>query len=463
MAATTGDRAAASEYWASTIANWGTEELGAEFALLKKDIIKEYGEDNIRKSWLEVTTALAREAETIASRGSSIIPVVDASELDKLSDLVINEIKHRGSVVIRNVVEQDEAQKLHKELDEYLSTNKEDIGSRPPGNPWLFDAFFSPVQHKVRTHPRNLQAQRFLNNLWTGYSPEETQPDPLLYVDALRHRRPGGHSSTVQPHIDAGSLDRWADDNYRKFYEPVFQGKPFDYNPFDIHKRNLANQAKFPGRSQCSAFRTFQGWVALSPTGEEFGRSSLAVFPDLKLAQAYVLLRPFFKPPSGDETSLDPASWVLDDSASFPGSVKGLSQRVLTGTHPHLRLEETLTLIPRVNPGDAVFWHSDVIHAVDPANNTDEIATVLYIPAVPLTRNNVSYIKKQRDALLADGQTPPDFIIRVGDVKEARLKGWLDHSAALRNNPEGRQAYGLEKLQGSAPIVNWANELLGLS
>ncbi|KAL4925246.1 uncharacterized protein BDV17DRAFT_294641 [Aspergillus undulatus] len=463
MAPTPKDREEASRYWATAIAGQGAEALGEEFEQLKKQIIQQYGEQNLRKSWLEVTSALAKEAETIVSQGSSIIPIVDASELNQLPTAIIDEIKQRGTVVIRNVLSSEYAQELQRQLDEYLRVNKEDIGSRPAENPWLFDTFFNPIQHKVRTNPRNLQAQLFLNSLWTGYTPDEAQPDPLIYVDALRHRRPGGHSSTVQPHIDAGSLDRWADDNYRHFYEPVFQGEPLAYDPFDIHKRNRANQAKFPGRSQCSAFRTFQGWTALSSSGEEFGRSSLAVYPNLKLAQAYVLLRPFFKPPPDNEASLDPTSWVLDESDSFPGSVKGLSQRVLTGTHPHLRLEETLTLTPRINPGDAVFWHSDVIHAVDPANNTDETATVLYIPAVPLTHNNVAYLKKQRDSLLANAQTPPDFLIRVGDLQEGRLKGWKDHSIAIGDNLEGRRAYGLEKLQGSAVIVKWANEVLGFS
>lgn len=33
--------------------------------------------------------------------------------------------------------------------------------------------------------------------------------------------------------------------------------------------------------------------------------------------------------------------------------------------HPHLRLEATMTAAPKVYPGDAVFWHCDVIHAVE--------------------------------------------------------------------------------------------------
>ena len=33
--------------------------------------------------------------------------------------------------------------------------------------------------------------------------------------------------------------------------------------------------------------------------------------------------------------------------------------------HPHLRLDECLVSVPKVYPGDTVYWHCDVIHAVE--------------------------------------------------------------------------------------------------
>ena len=33
--------------------------------------------------------------------------------------------------------------------------------------------------------------------------------------------------------------------------------------------------------------------------------------------------------------------------------------------HPHLRLDECMVSVPKVNPGDTVYWHCDVIHAVE--------------------------------------------------------------------------------------------------
>jgi len=33
--------------------------------------------------------------------------------------------------------------------------------------------------------------------------------------------------------------------------------------------------------------------------------------------------------------------------------------------HPHLRLNECMVSVPKVNPGDTVFWHCDVVHSVE--------------------------------------------------------------------------------------------------
>ena len=60
----------------------------------------------------------------------------------------------------------------------------------------------------------------------------------------------------------------------------------------------------------------------------------------------------------------------IDISTSdFPGTslVDGhyAGLRPTPELHPHLRLDESLVSVPKVNPGDTVFWHADVIHAVE--------------------------------------------------------------------------------------------------
>ena len=34
-------------------------------------------------------------------------------------------------------------------------------------------------------------------------------------------------------------------------------------------------------------------------------------------------------------------------------------------SHPHMRLDQCMVSVPKVNPGDTVFWHCDVVHAVE--------------------------------------------------------------------------------------------------
>ena len=86
------------------------------------------------------------------------------------------------------------------------------------------------------------------------------------------------------------------------------------------------------------------------------------VYPNLNCAIAYVMLRPFFQPPLEKGADImDPHTWTLnEDDGWFPGTFKEQSQRLSRSSHPHLRLEECLVHMPRVKPGDTVWWHCDV-------------------------------------------------------------------------------------------------------
>lgn len=145
------------------------------------------------------------------------------------------------------------------------------------------------------------------------------------------------------------------------------------------------------------------------------------------------MLRPFFRPgPAGGE-------WELDlESSSFPGSVPGKGQELNEETHPHLRLGETMTSIPEIQPGDQVYWHCDTVHSVEQLHGGQKDSSVFYIPAVPLSVRNASYIRDQR-ANFVHGLPAPDF---PGGSGESTFTGRA--TAQDITGSQGRRVLGLE-------------------
>ena len=92
----------------------------------------------------------------------------------------------------------------------------------------------------------------------------------------------------------------------------------------------------------------------MSTTGP--GEGTLRVAPLLKLATAYLILRPFFKPRT-PSSGLD--DWVVDlESSTFPGSQMGKTQELCERTHPHLQLPRIMVSVPLVEPGDQIYCES---------------------------------------------------------------------------------------------------------
>lgn len=61
------------------------------------------------------------------------------------------------------------------------------------------------------------------------------------------------------------------------------------------------------------------------------------------------------------------------------GAFEGRSQEIMAKWHPHL--VDGMMSIPRVRPGDMVFWHCDAIHAVDSVHRGVSDSAVFFIPA----------------------------------------------------------------------------------
>ena len=364
---------------------------------------------------------------------------------------LLAEIRHRGTAVIRNVIDRDTALEYQERIKDYASANKEHVKAFPPDFPAVYELYWTPSQAEARANANMLDAQRFLQRLWHSSDPNTkiSTRNPLTYADRLRIRAPGDGKFTLGPHIDGGSLERWEDPKYAQVYTKILEGKWEEYDAFDAKHRVKANMDLYNGAGACSMLRFFQGWLAMSDTGP--GEGTLHVCPMIRHSTAYTLLRPFFDPQTSQPN--------IDNT--FPGAVPGTCQEYNPVTHPHLDLESTMVSVPKVAPGDYVAWHCDMLHSVDKEHRGTTNSSVLYIPATPLCEMNVDYLLKQRKAALA--YSPPWDFPGAGGAGEAGFKGALDWSSV---NPDGQRAMGIgekhwevtdDMSEGEKQAVHYAN------
>jgi hypothetical protein len=214
--------------------------------------------------------------------------------------------------------------------------------------------------------------------------------------------------------VDGGSVERWLDENFRKVYRHVFSGNWRAYDAYDAAYRPDAREVASP--AVCSMFRTFQGWTALTRQGK--GDGTLQLIP-IANAMMYVLLRALQDDVPDDELC-----------GAAPGRALSINPQY------HSLLIEALSSIPLMEPGDTVFWHSDVVHAVENEHTGSGYSNVMYISSTPGCAKNSTYLAKQAPTFLS-GRTPPDF---APDDFEVDFKG---RGTEADLTPLGRSQLGL--------------------
>jgi Protein of unknown function (DUF1479) len=360
---------------------------------------------NYSEVFREVEAEMRRKiAQIVKEResGESVIPSLQYDEI--VSGAVTAKsaaaIRERGACVIRGVFpaqqvrDWDDAIGKYVEvngLDEKLMHRAEDkyFGTLASAKPQIYGIYWSRPQVMARQSESLTRARVFLNKLWKSESDGRVHFNPELtpvYADRIRRRPPGSASLGLSPHVDGGSVERWLDENFRKVYRHVFSGNWREYDPFDAAYR--PDVQEIPSPAVCSMFRTFQGWTALTRQGK--GDGTLQLIP-VANSMMYMLLRSL-----QDDVAED------DLCGAEPG-------RALS-VHPrwHAALANGLTSIPLMQPGDAVFWHSDVVHSVEDAHNGDGYSSVMYIGCTVGCAKNTAYLPGQCASFLA-GKTPPDF------------------------------------------------------
>lgn len=388
---------------------------------------------NYTEVFRQVEAEMRRRVDIIVQEreaGQSVIPILQYSEVEAgtVAAEQVAKIKERGACVIRRTFAPAQAETWDKEIATYVDENGLDaklanaaedkyFGTLASAKPQIYGIYWSRPQVQARQSGSLTRVRVFLNNLWKAkgegrqhFNPDETP----AYADRIRRRPPGSASLGLSPHVDGGSVERWLDENFRKVYRHVFSGNWQAYNAYDAAFRPDAREVASP--AVCSMLRTFQGWTALTRQGKGDGTLQLIPIAD---AMMYVLLRAL----QGD---------VREDDlcGAAPGRALSINPQC------HGLLIEALSSIPLMEPGDTVFWHCDVVHAVENEHKGSGYSNVMYIASTPGCAKNTAYLARQAPAFLA-GKTPPDF---APDDFEVDFKG---RASEADLTPLGRSQLGL--------------------
>ena len=384
----------------------------------------------------QVEAEMRRRVDIIVKEreaGQSVVPIVQFSDVKAgtvPADLIAK-IKDRGACVIRETFDTAQAQTWDNEIATYVEENGLDaklanaaedkyFGTLASAKPQIYGIYWSRPQVQARQSEQLTRVRVFLNNLWQAESEGRRHFDPNVvpvYADRIRRRPPGSASLGLSPHVDGGSVERWLDENFRKVYRHVFSGDWLKYNAFDAAFRPEVRE--LPSPAVCSMFRTFQGWTALTRQGQ--GDGTLQLIP-IAESMVYVLLRAL-----QDDVPED------DLCGAAPGRALSVNPQY------HSLLLQALSSIPLMEPGDTVFWHSDVVHAVENEHRGKGYSNVMYISSTPGCAKNTAYLAKQAPSFLS-GKTPPDFAPDDFEVDFKRRGTEADLT------PLGRSQLGLSPL-----------------
>lgn len=353
-----------------------------------------------------LTEDLRQEIDVITAlkaQGQSPIPEL---AFDDVANAAVSEeakalIRQRGCVVIRDVFPDAQAEQWGDDIRQYIDAinylEQPDKGldqyfaSLQSAKPQIYSIYWSPAQIAARQAESMAVTKRFLNRLWkyqTDAGDLVFDPDrECTYADRTRRREPGDQSLGLAPHMDGGSVERWLDEpGFNQVYRHLLSGEWQRYDPYEAEYRVQTTEILSP--AVCSMFRTFQGWTALSKQGP--GDGTLQLIP-IARGIAWMFLRALQPDVAdGDLCGAEPAR-----------ALKCVPEW-------HDLMLEALTSIPVMHPGDTVWWHPDVVHAVEDAHTGKDYSNVIYIGAAPDCQKNRTYLPKQW-AAFTSGKSAPDF------------------------------------------------------
>ena len=382
----------------------------------------------VEEVFAAVEARVAERVAEIEAAEENVWPILDYADIEAgtVPAETVELVHRRGCALVRGHFEREQALAWDRDILDYVERNNffEDyrgagddffgsVGSRPE----IYPVYWSRAQMEARQSDRMARVQSFLNHRWTYESDGVQWFDPdrdSLYPDRIRRRPPGASSGGLGAHIDVGTLDLWMTSAYQQAFRHLFDGSVEQYDPWDASHRTSGPQ--YPGTTMCSAFRTFQGWTALSDMAHDQGVLFTVPIPE---AMAYLMLRPLLSDVPEDDMCGVTVNQV------YPVSEKW-----------HPLLVRAFSGIPDIQAGDSVWWHCDVIHGVAPVEDQQGWGNVMYIPAAPWCPRNEEYAPKVREAFL-NGESPSDF------PEEHYERSWPDRFQPEQLNETGRRGLGM--------------------
>ena len=370
---------------------------------------------NYEENFLKIENFIKSEVDEISklkNAQKTIIPEIKFSKLDQPNIDFVKIVKKRGCLIIRNVFEEHVISGLNTQLEKYIDENNyyEDqkkkssldkyFSDLKSAKPQIYGLYWSKAQIEIRHSVKMAKVKKWLNNLWLYENEEYKVFNPnkeLSYADRIRRREPGDNTLGLSPHCDAGSIERWTDSFYQKIYNSIFSDNFEKYDPFDAKYRDKTKEFESPAVAH--VFRTFQGWTALTEQGPNDG--TLQLIPVSK-GIGYVLTRA-----------------LQDDVPENELCGSKLGRALSVNKEYHSLLLKGLVSIPKMKPGDTVWWHPDVVHAVEDKHSGKNYSNVVYVGATPYCKKNLDYTIKQSKKFL-EGRSPPDF---AAEDYEVNYKG----------------------------------------
>lgn len=106
-------------------------------------------------------------------------------------------IKDRGCVIIRNVVSEEQATRWEAELRNYTKAHS-GVGGFPKENPQNWSLWWTKPQVEIRSHERVLEAMKAVSQLWHVSDPSAPidLTTQVTYPDRFRIRYPSKGNDT---------------------------------------------------------------------------------------------------------------------------------------------------------------------------------------------------------------------------------------------------------------------------